>query len=404
MAKRQKPLLPVPLPATKSKRHMINILLVEDNPDDARLVQKALRSSPQENFTIEHVSRVREAMHYLRKHRSVNVVLTDISLPDSQGMETFRLLRKASPNVPVVFMTGVNNRTLAIEAIKHGAQDYLLKSDYSSEFLTRIILYAIERKKYQDEATAAKTRTRELQQKTKLLRQQQSELLVLNKAKDDFISLASHQLRTPATGVKQYLGMMLEGFAGDVPEHLRDFLEKAYESNERQLDIVNDLLRIAQLDAGNMHLRRRNVVLQPMLQDIIREQQAKFKQRKQKILFEADELPLVVFIDSERMRMVFENLIDNASKYTADKRRIIVGIHQDGPHAVVSVKDEGVGIAGHDVGKIFDKFSRIANDRSELVGGSGLGLYWVKRIVDLHGGSIEVHSSPDRGSEFLVRI
>jgi signal transduction histidine kinase len=383
---------------------MTTILLVEDNLGDARLVQEALKSSLGEPFKLQHVVRVREAIHYLHNHRSVNVILSDISLPDAQGSETFALLKKAAANVPVIFMTGSNDANLAIDALQKGAQDYLIKGEYSDDFLARVIRYAIERKKYQDEANSARAKTRALRQQARLLKQEQEQLVIINKAKDDFISLASHQLRTPATGVKQYIGMVLEGFAGDVPQQLIPFLKKAYESNERQLAIVNDLLQVAQLDAGNLHLRRRDTNLTEMLFNIVSEQSSKFSQRQQRLVYEPQGEDVVVSVDTERMRMVFDNLIDNASKYTPENRTVTVSLQCLPDEILISVRDEGVGIAPENTDRVFEKFGRVANSRSDLVGGSGLGLYWAKQIVDLHNGSIDVKSKLGEGSEFIVRL
>lgn len=380
------------------------ILLVEESPNDAASVEEALRRSLGEPFKLHHVARVREAMHYLRQHRTVDVVLSDISLPDAQGDETIQLLRKAAYSVPVVFMAGSHDTDLAIGALQKGAQDYVVKGEYSDRILARVIRYAIERKKYQDEVSIARAKTRALRHQARLLREQQEQLMQVNKAKDDFISLASHQLRTPATGVKQYIGMVLEGFAGKVPEHLQPFLAKAYESNERQLAIVNDLLQVAQLDAGNIRLHRMSTNLHDMLLNIVSEQSAKFNQRRQTLEYRSLNCGVIVLIDPERMRMVFDNLIDNASKYTPEERTVVVSLSKEANEVVVSVKDQGVGIAPENISKAFEKFSRVANSRSELVGGSGLGLYWAKQIVDLHSGSIEVRSEIGKGSEFLVRL
>ena len=383
---------------------MTTILLVEDNQGDARLVHEALKQAFDAPFRLHRVVRVREAMHYLRQHRNIDVILSDISLPDAQGNETFSLLHKAAANTPVVFMTGSNDTSLALNALKEGAQDYLIKGEYSNDFLARVIRYAIERKKYQDEVSSAKAKAKELRQQAKLLRHEQEQLVLINKAKDDFISLASHQLRTPATGVKQYVGMVLEGFAGDVPDTIRPFLDKAYESNERQLAIVNDLLQVAQLDAGNLRLHRQPTNLSEMLLSIVSEQSSKFSQRRQRLEYKRNDTDVVIWADSERMRMVFDNLIDNASKYTPEDRTVTVSIHHDNDEVCVSIKDEGVGIAPENIHKVFEKFGRVANSRSDLVGGSGLGLYWAKQIIDLHKGTIEVKSKVGQGSEFVVRV
>jgi signal transduction histidine kinase len=383
---------------------MIHILLVEDNVGDARFVREALTEEYDGAFELHHVMRVREAMHFLHRHRNVDVILSDISLPDAVGSETFELLHQAAINVPVIFMTGSNDTSLALGAIQQGAQDYLIKGEYTSNFLVRVIRYAIERKKYQDEASSARAKTKALRNQARLLRREQEQLKILNKAKDDFISLASHQLRTPATGVKQYIGMLLEGFAGEVPADLRPFLEKAYESNERQLSIVSDLLRIAQLDAGNITLHQQRTNLTAMLANLANEQYSKFEERNQQLIFEPEGADVIAMVDPERMRMVFDNLIDNASKYTAEQRTVTVGIEHARDAIAVFVQDQGVGIAPEDIEKVFEKFNRVANARSDLVGGSGLGLYWAKQIVDLHNGVIEVQSEPDKGSTFTVRL
>lgn len=254
------------------------------------------------------------------------------------------------------------------------------------------------------ELKTARSKVRYLRRQARMMRAEQERLRRLNKAKDDFISLASHQLRTPATGVKQYIGMVLEGFAGDVPESIRPFLSKAYESNDRQLSIVNDLLQVAQLDSGALRLNRQPTGLAGMLLSIVSEQSSRFSQRNQRLEYQPPADETVIDADAPRLRMVFDNLIDNASKYTPEDRTVTVALAIRGHQAVVTVKDEGVGIDEEQLGRIFDKFSRVANSRSELVGGTGLGLYWAKQIVDLHHGSISVESEPGEGSAFTVRL
>lgn len=235
---------------------------------------------------------------------------------------------------------------------------------------------------------------------------QQTALVELNDAKDEFISLASHQLRTPATGVKQFIGMLLENYFGKISGDQRTMLEYAYESNERQLEVINDLLRVAQVDAGKVLLKKQKCDLAKMLEDIMQEQRAQFARREQRVLLDRPKEPVVAAVDRNRMRMVIENLIDNASKYTPDGKRITVSIHKLplGKYVSIKVKDEGVGIAAQDMPKLFQKFSRLDNPLSIQVGGTGIGLYWAKKIVDLHDGSIALRSKPGRGTIFTVKI
>lgn len=251
---------------------------------------------------------------------------------------------------------------------------------------------------------SALEREQKLEKTTARLSEQREELIALNKAKDEFISLASHQLRTPATGVKQYLGMVLEGHAGDLSEMQRDFLAQANESNDRQITIINDLLKVAKVDAGKVTLRKQKTDVVALTQSVIDEQKSKFDTRRQKVVFKPQRKRIVATVDEGHMRMVLENIIDNASKYTPEGKSIEVSITTAKSRVQITVKDNGVGIAADDIKKIFYKFSRIHNPLSVQVGGSGLGLYWAKKIIDLHGGTIRVTSQMSKGSTFIINL
>lgn len=241
-----------------------------------------------------------------------------------------------------------------------------------------------------------------LEQINVALEQQRSMLLTLNKSKDEFISLASHQLRTPATGVKQFLGMVLDGFAGEVTPEQRLMLQRAYDSNERQISIINDLLKVAQADAGKVVLHKQKVDVAKLVQEVLGEQASKFAGRSQTVDFSAPKQPLLVKADAGRLRMVLDNIIDNACKYTFENKTITVRVARRQGNVYISVQDTGVGIAAADLDKLFHKFTRLDNPLSEGAGGTGLGLYWAKKIIDLHGGDIQVVSKRGHGSTFTV--
>ncbi len=249
-----------------------------------------------------------------------------------------------------------------------------------------------ERKHYEDSLYGANVK----------LAHSYKELQKLNAAKDEFVSLASHQLRTPATGVKQYLALLIDGYAGPVSERQLDFLQKAYDSNDRQIEIVNDLLHVAQLDAGKVVLNSTHIDVKDLIEDVIDEQAEAFKIRRQKISLDMPKGEVIALVDPVRFRMVMENLIDNASKYTPLGGGISVSITRHGYLLTVSVTDNGIGIAKKDLPKLFEKFTRISNSLTKDIAGSGLGLYWVDKIVRLHGGKIEVKSTPNKGTTFSV--
>ena len=252
--------------------------------------------------------------------------------------------------------------------------------------------------------TQRKEQEDELRKTNELLKKQQLDLQLLNASKDDFISLASHQLRTPATGVKQYVGMLIEGFSGNLEKGQQSLLEKAYESNERQLRIISDLLKVAQVDAGKIIPLKTMTDLDELVSSIIAEQADTFKKRHQTINYQTPAKTVEAKFDSNLIRMVLENIINNASKYSHENTSVSVTLKDTGKTVQIIVKDEGVGILKADIPRLFEKFSRLDNDLSTQVGGSGLGLYWAKKIVDLHGGTITMTSLPGDGTTFSIEL
>ncbi len=223
---------------------------------------------------------------------------------------------------------------------------------------------------------------------------------LLDEAKSEFVSLASHQLRTPATGVKQYVGMLLDGFAGPLNTEQEKFLKIAYESNERQLRIVNDLLKVASVDSGKVKLKIKRTDIVKMIVEILDEQKDSFALKRQQVSFEHETPRIFADVDAPRLRMALENIIENARKYTLEDKNIEVCLNERGDDLIIAVSDEGVGIADKDMEKIFHKFGRIERSETGKEGGTGLGLYWSLRIAKLHGGTMNVESKLDHGTTF----
>lgn len=248
------------------------------------------------------------------------------------------------------------------------------------------------RKQQEDEVRRANTR----------LKQQQAELRELNDAKDEFVSLASHQLRTPATAVKMVLGSVLDGLYGPIDPDIRAVIAKAYTSNERQIDIVNSLLKVAQVDSGKIVLKRNLLDLSAIAADVADEHRDAVAERGQSLTLDVPDEPAEVHVDGQNFQMALSNLVDNASKYSPAGSGIVVSVRVTADEARVAVSDEGVGIAPEDLPQLFAKFQRFQNHISAKVPGTGLGLYWARRIIDMHGGSIQVASRAGQGTTFTL--
>ncbi len=236
------------------------------------------------------------------------------------------------------------------------------------------------------------------------LASQRARLVALNQAKDEFIALASHQLRTPATAVKVYIGMLQENYAGKLSRAQKDLLETAYGHNERQLALINALLGVAKLDAGGIVLKKEKVDLELLINEIVDAHTGNVAARRQTIHFEQRGRALVANVDKEKIRMALENIIDNASKYSPSGEAINIRLRKSKDQIAIAVQDSGVGILKKDLHKLFKKFSRVDNPLSTAVDGTGLGLYLARKIVAMHQGSIKVTSRPAKGTTFTVTL
>lgn len=226
--------------------------------------------------------------------------------------------------------------------------------------------------------------------------------LRLEHAKDEFISIASHQLRTPATVVKQYLGMILEGFIGSEEERL-EMIKIAYDHNNNQLEIINDLLRVAQIESKTLAANYKEVDLVQILKKIITSQKPDYDKRNIKLRLASDNSSAMIEVDPLHIQMIFENLIDNANKYSGPGSTVSIQLEETSSLVTVHVRDQGVGIDAKDIPKLFNKFSRIENPVS-AVSGTGLGLYWAKKLIELYDGTINVASELHEGTTFSVSI
>lgn len=229
-----------------------------------------------------------------------------------------------------------------------------------------------------------------------------TEELEIDRMKSEFISLASHQLRTPATAVKTYLALLKDGFAGDLTDEQQRFADIAYKSNERQLQIVNDLLMVANTESRTFKLKKEKVDLRELINEVVEQQLGVIKKRSQKLRVTLPKHGATHKIDPSFFKMVVDNLLSNASKYTPENGDIAIRLTCKKDEFELSVSDTGVGIDPSDMEKLFRKFTRIDNPLSIKAGGSGIGLYLLKQIVDLHEGKITVKSAKGEGTTFKV--
>ena len=227
--------------------------------------------------------------------------------------------------------------------------------------------------------------------------------LELQNAKDELLSLASHQLRTPATSVKQYIAMLQDGFAGKLNKDQEILLEKAFESNERQLHIINQLLYVAKIDTNGIVVTPRSINLNKLLADLAHEL-THHTELKNRIKLQLPKKPVHIEADEHCLRMAVENLISNALKYSYEKTKVTVKLSARKDSVTIAIKDKGVGIGDDELDMLFQRFMRIPNEMSSQTSGSGIGLYLSQQLVELHEGRIEVDSAKGVGTTFTITL
>lgn len=226
----------------------------------------------------------------------------------------------------------------------------------------------------------------------------------VDKLKTDFVLLVSHQLRTPATAVKGFISMLADAYNTGLSTKQLEMLTAAYDENERQIQLVNQILAVTQVEAGEMVLEKRPTDINNLIKTSLEENHLVMKDLDQKaVLQAADDLPEVL-VDPVKIRIVIDNLISNASKFAGTGTTIKVTTKQAADDLIIEVTDHGVGIAEADLDKLFKKFSRVSNEGTIRTEGTGLGLYLSQRIINLHNGEITVKSVSGKGTTFTVQL
>jgi len=363
------------------------ILVVDDEQSVATTIKAILQLDGNE---VTAVTTGKEALAQLRENE-FDVVLTDLRLDDLDGIEILRETQKLWPDTVSIMLTGYASLESAVTALRSGAYDYLIKPSDVDE-LRATIGRALERRR---------------------LRQRLVELEQLDKLKTQFLSMASHELRTPLTAVSGFMQiarrrMSRMAGANDIPAPWRDEAQKSDETLEmanRQAKklarLIDELLDVSRLQQGRVEMRLAEIDLADVIREVAERMRLLSKGHEIEAKIEGA-APIVA--DRDRIEQVFENLVGNAIKYSPESGRIDVVLRVNGTNAVVSVRDQGIGVAPGEVEKIFGLFYRSPDPRADHVGGLGLGLYISREIVSRHHGRLWAERNADAGTTFHVTL
>ncbi|MEX0649756.1 MAG: ATP-binding protein [Candidatus Andersenbacteria bacterium] len=244
----------------------------------------------------------------------------------------------------------------------------------------------------------------DLQETSAQLAQANTQLKALDKAKSEFLSIASHQLYTPLTALRGYISMFMEGDFGQVTEKQQEVLDILNKSAVHLIELIKGLLDISRIESGRLELKLELIDLGEITRQLVQDLLPNAMEKKLELEFHEPQVPIHVVADQERLRQVMLNFIDNAIKYT-DKGRVDVYLKPQGDAVLFSVVDTGKGITNDDIMRLFTKFTRVGGAAKYHTQGTGLGLYVAKQIVKEHHGEVQV-TSPGlgRGSTFSVEL
>lgn len=350
----------------------IKILTIDDSEDDRLLYSRALQKNPEVNYLIFEADNGEEGLRCIEED-SPACVLLDYSMPGYDGIEILKRIRAGYPFIPVVMMTGQGNEKVAVSAIQEGAQNYLSKSDVTPETLQRIIRVAIEHCAMQ-----------------KRIHEQRTALEIFTRA-------MAHDLKEPMRTIRSFTEMIVkrEQFSGKTLE----FFTHVQTAAERMQMLIDTVFLYTQLDIPE-YAKRDSCDMREVLGEVSESVSSLIRERSATI--ECGALPHVQ-ANRTQLGQLLQNLVCNAIKHSPNPVTIRIEAAEQADHWLVTVKDNGSGIAEEYLRKIFEPFQRL-KAHHEGAGGAGLGLAISRKIVDLHGGRIWCESRPGEGAAFRFTL
>ncbi len=374
---------------------LVRALLIEDDSDDYFLIRELFAEMPG-RYHLDWVQDYALGLGALTKCEH-DICLLDYRLGARNGVDFLRESRAGGCKTPIIMLTGQQDRELDCVAMDAGATDFLEKSRLSTAFLERAMRYALQHQRYQEELE------RRVAERTQELADANAALTEADRRKDEFLAILAHELRGPLAPLRNILEIM-QCTDNDVA-----LILQARATMERQLRqlvrLVDDLLDVSRINRGRMALKREHADLASVIYQAVEACRPLADQADHELVVTLPAAPLHVFADAARLAQIFGNLLNNACKYTARGGKIELRAERQANDLVVTVKDTGIGIPADKLKNIFEMFTQIDQSANRRQDGLGIGLSLVKRLVEMHSGSITVSSArPGGGSEFIVRL
>ena len=340
-----------------------------------------------------------EALERIRQY-DYDTIVSDIKMPGIDGLALLTRIKELRPETPTLLITGHGEYDLTVQALRGGAYDFIQKPidrDYFVAALQRATQAYSLRRQVREQQQALERHAQSLEA---LVQERTRELVEANAAKDVFLGLASHELKTPLTALKGMI-QLLRRRDKHTEESLQTGLANMERSIQRMEILVNDLLNTSLLDTAMFALHTEACDLVALCRQILDEYVAGTNLA---VTLIAPPEPLVAEVDVAHISQVLLNLLSNAGKYSTRGAPITIRLERAGDKCIIAVQDQGIGISAADLPHIFERFYQVPGSERQTGSsvGLGLGLYVTRKIVERHGGDVEIQSSPGSGSTFSV--
>ena len=390
------------------------VLIVEDDVGVARLVRARLERA---GHAVEAVTTGESGMERVRRG-GVDLLVLDQQLPGGvSGLQLYEGVKAAGLDVPAILATGFSDEATMLQAIRAGVRDFVPKTADYLNYLVPAVARVIKEVRTERELAESRARAREALRRQRELEEEieerkkaekerdrlMQELRDADRRKDEFLAMLAHELRNPLAPLRNGLEVMKRADLSPAQrEQTRDMMERQVQVMAR---LVEDLLDVSRITRGKIELRRAPVELGMVVARAVETARPMIDARKHALTVEVPSESLRVEGDLVRLAQVVANLLNNASKYMEPGGRIALTARREGGDAVLRVRDAGIGIAPDVLPRVFDLFVQADHPHLQAQGGLGIGLTLVRRLVEMHGGTVGASSAGvGRGSEFLIRL
>lgn len=375
--------------------NVVRLLLAEDDPGDAEMIERLLSKATHSRFQVEWTDTLEGAALTLSAGY-FDALLLDLGLPGTCGLDGLAKILSVNSRVPVIIITHRSDESLALRALKVGAQDYLVKGRLTTDNLERSIRYATERYNLVRHLTDAQI----------VLENRHRRLVKLYRTAYKFVDNVSHEFRTPLTVIKEYVSLIKDGIVGEVSDEQRKMLAVVEDRADDLNTMVDDMLDVSKLEAGILGVYRKRCRAIDILARVrpALERKALTKGVRLESDIEANLPPL--YCDPEKAGRVLVNLAINAIKFCGQPGRVRIGCRKlrDSSGVEFSVSDNGPGISPENQRLLFRRFKQLSETVRSSVKGFGLGLSIAKELVEANLGEIRLESVPGQGSTFSFTL